>query len=51
MIECAECGAPAEATSSVLLPCVDFDGEETIIEFLKIECAAGHRYNEIAEEK
>ena len=50
MIECAECGAPAEATASTLMPGIDFDGSDALFEVLKIECAAGHRYNEMVEE-
>jgi len=45
MIECAECGAPAEATGSALMTGVDYDGSDAVFEVLKIECAAGHRYN------
>jgi len=45
--ECKECGAPATVTWSSTLTGVDFDGKEAVFEWLRIECAAGHWYNEM----
>ncbi len=47
MLECEVCGAPATASWSADLSGVDFDGQEAIFEFKRVECAAGHWYNEI----
>jgi hypothetical protein len=46
-MECKECGAPAEVIDAVPMNGVDYDGEEAIFEVLRVECAAGHRLNEV----
>lgn len=47
MLECKECGAPAEVEGSALMNGVDFDGEEAVFEVLRIRCAAGHWYDDV----
>lgn len=51
MLECAECGAPASVIDSAFMTGVDFNGDEAVFEVLKIECAAGHRYRELADDQ
>lgn len=46
-VECKECGAPAE-----VVPCgeangVDFDGKDVVFELVRVECATGHRFNDV----
>lgn len=41
-----ECGAPAEVIASGWMNGVDHDGEDALIEICRVQCAAGHWYDD-----
>jgi len=41
------CGAPASVTHSITMQGADIDGEEAVFEVVRIQCAAGHMYDEL----
>lgn len=43
------CDAPAEVRTFGYHHGVDADGQDAVFEMLRIECAAGHWYNEIGK--
>lgn len=47
MLDCEICGAPAEVKRSMVMSGTDFDGQDALFEVVKIECAAGHWYDEL----
>lgn len=52
MIECLECGAPAEFTDGGHeMAGVDFDGRDALFWMDMVLCAAGHRYHLVNEER
>ena len=51
MIECLDCGAPAEVTGGHEMVGVDFDGTDALFWLAMVQCAAGHRYELVDEER
>jgi hypothetical protein len=51
VIECLECGAPAEVDGGHMMAGVDFDGRDAEFWADMIQCAAGHRYELIDNER
>jgi len=44
MIECLDCGAPADSIGGHEMYGVDFDGRDALFWLDMVQCAAGHRY-------
>lgn len=51
MTECLECGAPAEVIGGHGATGVDFDGSDAFFWLDAIQCAAGHRYELVNDER
>ena len=51
MIECLECSAPADSIGGHELMGVDYDGREALFWLDMIQCAAGHRYELVNDER
>jgi hypothetical protein len=44
MTECLDCGAPADSIGGHEMAGVDYDGRDALFWLDMIQCAAGHRY-------
>lgn len=50
-LDCLECGAPAEDVGGHEAVGVDFDGSDALFWLAAIQCAAGHRYELVDEDR
>jgi len=49
--ECLECGAPADSVGGHEAVGVDFDGRDALFWMDLVQCAAGHRYELIDNDR
>ena len=47
MLECAECGLPAEVVRETPMNGVDFDGADALFIVQLVQCVAGCRYQRV----